>query len=100
MVGLVKRPVAPGGGLRDRRGLKEGSWTGGKSRRALGVADECMMLVCFSSVSSFHPAPPPTTCTKTATHGVGTVLLVSQLRGNSGVNVRTSTSRIELRTAG
>ena len=82
MAGLVKRPVAPGGGLRDRRGRGRGSRTRGESRRALVFGDEWMILTCFFSVSLSQPAPPPFTCRKTASHGPGAVLLVSQLRGN------------------
>jgi len=69
MAGLVKRPAAPARGLRDRRVRGRGSRTRGESQRALGVADECTKLTCFSSVSSSQPALPPTTCTKTGTCG-------------------------------
>ena len=69
MAGLVKRPAAPGGGLRDRRGRGRGSRTRGESQRALVFGDECTMLVCFSFVSSSQPASPPTTCTKTSSRG-------------------------------
>ena len=69
MAGLVKRPAAPGGGLRDRRGRGRGSWMRGESRRALVFGDECMMSTCIVSVSSSHPAPPPTTCTTTGSRG-------------------------------
>ena len=69
MAGLVKRPAAPARGLRDRRVRGRGSRTRGESQRALGVADECTKLTCFSSVSSSQPALPPTTCTKTGTRG-------------------------------
>eukprot|EP01043_Picozoa_sp_COSAG02_P067834 COSAG02_NODE_11047_length_1805_cov_4.269050_1_plen_221_part_00 len=57
MAGLYERPAAPGGGLRDRRGRRRGSWARGESRRALVFADECTMLTCIFFVSSFHPAP-------------------------------------------
>eukprot|EP01043_Picozoa_sp_COSAG02_P005909 COSAG02_NODE_164_length_32230_cov_37.505587_1_plen_202_part_00 len=57
MAGMYERPAAPGGGLRDRRGRRRGSWARGESRRALVCADECTMLMCIFFVSSFHPAP-------------------------------------------
>ena len=79
MAGLVKRPEAPGGGVRDRRGLKEGSWMRGESRRALVVADEWMMLMCIFFVSSFHPAPSLLSRSKTRLAPRHAVIAVSQL---------------------
>jgi hypothetical protein len=63
-----ERPAAPGGGLRDRRRRRRGSWMRGESRRALGVATECTMLMCILSVSC-HPAPSLLSCRKTVLRG-------------------------------
>ena len=69
MVCGYERVAVPGGALRDKTRRRRGSWMRGESRRALVFADECMMLACFSSVSSSQPALPPTTCTKTGSRG-------------------------------
>ena len=80
MAGLVKRPAAPGGRLRDRRGRGRGSRTRGESQRALVFRDECMMSVSIFFVSSSQPAPPSITCRNPGSRGVGAALVVSQLQ--------------------
>ena len=59
MVGGCERPAAPGGGLRDRRRRRRGSWMRGESRRALGVAANarCRCAYCPSP-----RATPPRPC--------------------------------------
>ncbi len=59
---------APGGGLRDRgKGWKVGRE--GRAEELCCVAGECYMLMCFLSVSSFHPASPLLSCSKAALLG-------------------------------
>ena len=68
MVGGCERVAVPGGALRDKRRRRRGSWMRGESRRALGVAAECTMLMCILSVSC-HPAQSQLSSRKTVSRG-------------------------------